>query len=105
MSTGRPPGRRPRPERATKAGRGVLVGAVLGVLDQRRERNQLGIDQRIIATRDGRQSIGQTLLVDALDAGRDVDLPVGPLLIVVVGIGFLLPVLAIALFGRRIAKS
>ena len=32
MSTQRPPGRRPRPERTTKAGRGVLIGAVLGVL-------------------------------------------------------------------------
>lgn len=32
MSTGRPPARRRRPERATKAGRGVLVGVVLGVL-------------------------------------------------------------------------
>jgi uncharacterized YceG family protein len=32
MSTGRPPGRRPRPARATNAGRGVLIGAVLGVL-------------------------------------------------------------------------
>lgn len=32
MSTGRPPARRRRPERATKAGKGVLVGVVLGVL-------------------------------------------------------------------------
>lgn len=32
MSTQRPPRRRPRPERTTKAGRGVLIGAVLGVL-------------------------------------------------------------------------
>jgi hypothetical protein len=37
--------------------------------------------------------------------GRGQYADLGPLLIVVVGIGFLLPVLAIALFGRRIAKS
>lgn len=37
--------------------------------------------------------------------GRNNYAELGPLLITVVGIGFLLPVLAIALFGRRIAKS
>jgi hypothetical protein len=37
--------------------------------------------------------------------GRGNYAELGPLLITVVGIGFLLPVLAIALFGRRIAKS
>jgi hypothetical protein len=36
--------------------------------------------------------------------GRGNYSDLGPLLIVVVGIGFLLPILAIALFGRRIAK-
>ena len=37
--------------------------------------------------------------------GRGNYTELGPLLITVVGIGFVLPVLAIALFGRRIAKS
>ncbi len=32
MSTGSPPGRRRRPERATNGGKGVLIGVVLGVL-------------------------------------------------------------------------
>jgi hypothetical protein len=37
--------------------------------------------------------------------GRGHYADLGPLLIMVVGIGFLLPILAIVLFGRRIAKS